>query len=275
MKRMARATPANAIALYEDRDAPDTEIWTHATNGETWIRNVSHPTLTPFLPDAGTGNGAAVLVIPGGGFQFISISNEGWPVAQWLADRGVAAFVLTYRTQVTPDDEAAFDLALTARFKDLAKGAPPDAGMVAQTDIAAQDALAALALIRRGATEWGVDVNRIGMLGFSAGAMTMMAALDDEQEKPAFLGNIYGPMGAVTPPDAPPPLFVAIAADDPLFGGQGFGLVESWQRGGGPVEMHYYDGGQHGFGSHKKDTTSDLWFQQFVAWMGARGLLNQ
>jgi acetyl esterase/lipase len=98
-----------------------------------------------------------------------------------------------------------------------------------------------------------------------------MAAMDDA--KPAFMANIYGPMTQLDPPTDPPPLFVALAADDPLFGGQGFGLVEGWQRAGGAVELHYYDGGQHGFGSHKKGTTSDLWFDQYVAWMAARGVL--
>jgi acetyl esterase/lipase len=271
MKRIARNTPSNAIALYADNGKPDTEVWTQATNGETWIRNVSHPSLTPFLPKPGTGNGAAVLVIPGGGFQFVSISNEGWPVAQWLADLGVAAFVLTYRTQETPDDESTFEAALTERFKDLRRGGPPDAGMVSQTQVAAQDANVAMNLIRARADVWGIDPARLGMLGFSAGAMTMMAAKDDA--KPAFMANIYGPMTQVNPPSDPPPLFVALAADDPLFAEQGFGLVEGWQRAGGAVELHYYDGGQHGFGSHKKGTTSDLWFDQFMTWMAARGML--
>jgi acetyl esterase/lipase len=271
MKRIPRDTPPNAIALYADNGSPDSEVWTRATNGETWIRNVSHPSLTPFLPKAGTGNGAAVLVIPGGGFQFVSISNEGWPVAQWLADLGVAAFVLTYRTQTTPDDEAAFDAALTERFKDLRRGGPPSVGMTAQTLVAAEDAKAAMDLIRARADTWGIDPARLGMLGFSAGAMTMMAAVPST--KPAFLANIYGPMTAIEPPSDPQPLFVAMASDDPLFGGQGFGLVESWQRADGAIELHYYDGGQHGFGSHKKGTTSDLWFDQFTAWIAARGML--
>jgi dipeptidyl aminopeptidase/acylaminoacyl peptidase len=59
-----------------------------------------------------------------------------------------------------------------------------------------------------------------------------------------------------------------------LFGGQGFGLIESWKRAGGSVEFHYYSGGGHGFGSYKKGTTSDLWFDQFMAWMKAKGLLQ-
>jgi acetyl esterase/lipase len=69
-------------------------------------------------------------------------------------------------------------------------------------------------------------------------------------------------------------MFVALASDDPLFNKQGFGLVESWQKAGGAVELHYYSGGSHGFGSHKKDTTSDLWFDQYMAWMKVSGFLK-
>ena len=70
-------------------------------------------------------------------------------------------------------------------------------------------------------------------------------------------------------------MFAAMAADDMLFNKQGFGLLESWTKAGGSVEFHMYQGGGHGFGSHKKGTTSDLWFEQFMAWMKAKGLLNK
>jgi dipeptidyl aminopeptidase/acylaminoacyl peptidase len=59
-----------------------------------------------------------------------------------------------------------------------------------------------------------------------------------------------------------------------LFNKQGFGLVESWQKAGGSVELHYFEGGSHGFGSHKKGTTSDLWFDEYMAWMKAKGFLK-
>jgi acetyl esterase/lipase len=265
----------DAISLYQgDLAAPDDEVWTLAPNGETWVRNVSRPSLTPFLPKTGNSNGAAILVVPGGGFQFVSISNEGWPIAEWLADLGYTAFVLTYRTEVTPVGADDFDAALKQRFVALTSRAPPAQGMATQFTIASEDAQIALRLIRDCTQDWEIDENRVGMLGFSAGAMTTLATVMAGQAgtSPDFIGLIYGPMDAVEPPANPPPMFVGLSADDPLFGGRGFGLVESWQRAGGAVELHYYERGAHGFGSHKKGTTSDLWFDQFVAWMAQRGI---
>jgi len=115
------------------------------------------------------------------------------------------------------------------------------------------------------------------MLGFSAGAMTAMAVVLDPDggDPPAFLGAIYGDLGSVDPPKDPMPLFVAIASDDPLLGHQGFGLIEDWHGAGGSTELHWYQGGGHGFGSFSKGTTSDRWFDQFTAWLIAEGFTTQ
>jgi dienelactone hydrolase len=114
------------------------------------------------------------------------------------------------------------------------------------------------------------------MLGFSAGAMTTMSTTlaNAADARPDFIAPIYGYMVAVTPPPRPQPMFAAMASDDLLFNKQGFGLIESWQKAGGSVEFHYYQGGNHGFGSRKMGTTSDLWFGQFMAWMQAQGLMQ-
>jgi acetyl esterase/lipase len=281
-KRIARPAEPTAIPLYQgvapgSESATQTEVWTEVTGGEKWVRNVTRPTLTPFLPKKGSGTGAAVLVIPGGGFQFVSITNEGWPIAQWLADRGVAAFVLKYRIDKTPDSEADFGQAMMARFQ-----APPPSSSTTDRQfepavaLARADAQTALRMIRSNAAKWGVDPKRVGMLGFSAGAMTTLATTlaNAPDARPDFVAPIYGMMTAVTPPPSPQPMFAALASDDPLFGKQGFGLIESWKNAGGSVELHYFEGGSHGFGSHKKGTTSDLWFGQYMAWMKARGLLS-
>jgi acetyl esterase/lipase len=281
MKRAARPAEPTAIPLYQgtapgSESATQQEVWTEAMGSEQWVRNVTRPTLTPFLPKKGTGNGAAVLVIPGGGFQFVSISNEGWPIAQWLADRGVAAFVLKYRTEKTPDSEAEFQKAMMARFQAPRADTPPAPEMNAAVEIARTDAQTALRLIRSNATKWGVDSKRVGMLGFSAGAMTTMATTlaNAPDARPDFIAPIYGMMLPVPPPSNPQPMFAALASDDPLFNKQGFGLVESWQKAGGSIEFHYFSGGSHGFGSHKNGTTSDMWFDEYMAWMKAKGLLS-
>ncbi len=272
-----------AIALYAgtapgSEAATQKEVWTNAFGREKWIRNVTRPTLTPFLPKKGKGNGTAVLVVPGGGFKFVSISNEGWPIAQWLADRGIAAFVLKYRVDETPASAEDFGKDMMARFS-----APPadNTAMERQFEpsvaFARADAQAALRMIRANAGKWGVDTKRVGMLGFSAGAMTTLATVlaDDPSARPDFIAPIYGMMTAITPPKNPQPMFAAMASDDPLFNKQGFGLIESWRQAGGSVEFHYYEGGGHGFGSQKKGTTSDLWFDQFMAWMKSRKLTSK
>jgi acetyl esterase/lipase len=113
------------------------------------------------------------------------------------------------------------------------------------------------------------------MIGFSAGAaLTMATTLHSKEAKPAFIGNIYGGLAAVdVPPDAPP-LFAAIAADDPLLGAPNFGLIESWRKARRPVEFHYYERGGHGFGMYPKETTSTGWFDAYVKWLGMHGHLK-
>ena len=99
----------NAILLgtggVEGQPAPET--WFRQW-GDPMARNISTATLTPFLPKSGKANGAAVIVAPGGGFRWLSMGNEGWEVAQALADRGIAAFVLKYRLHPTPESLDAF-----------------------------------------------------------------------------------------------------------------------------------------------------------------------
>jgi acetyl esterase/lipase len=68
-------------------------------------------------------------------------------------------------------------------------------------------------------------------------------------------------------------LFAVLAADDPLFANKGFGLIESWQKAGKPVEFHLYQAGGHGFGLGKKGTTSTGWFEDFMHWLDANGVL--
>lgn len=278
MKNVPVQADAAAIALYDgaapgSENASIREVWTDVGT-ERWARNVTVPTLLPVLPKAGDANGAAVLVVPGGGFQFVSMDNEGYPIAEWLAERGVAAFVLKYRVMETPAGEAAFAAYTQRMFAprteeeriDVTQGIP----------FAVADAQTALKLIEARSEEWGIDQDRIGMLGFSAGAVTTLVTTTTagDTPKPDFIGYIYGPMTPVEGLDNPPPMFAALAAEDGLFGDQGFGIVTSWKAAGAPVELHYYQDGGHGFGSYKRGVTADAWFDQFVDWMTARGLMG-
>jgi acetyl esterase/lipase len=272
------AIPAQAGAITLNTGAlpgaTTQESW-HQQYNSVFARNVTIATLTPFLPAAAKASGAAVIVAPGGGFRTLSMENEGWQVAKALADKGVAAFVLKYRLNQTPTDMAGFERSMTEMFS--ATGKRPPAPQDPATAFAPQiaDARAAFALVRARAAEWHVDPDRIGMLGFSAGAMlTMATTLHGQDAKPAFIGNIYGPLGAMKPAADAPPLFIALAADDPFFANSGYGLVDSWRSAKRPVEFHLFEQGGHGFGMYQKSTTSTGWFDSYTRWLDMHGYLK-
>jgi acetyl esterase/lipase len=269
----------NAIPLGTGgvKDQPAKESWFRQW-GEPMARNVTTATLTPFLPDPAKANGAAVIVAPGGGFRWLSMNNEGWKVAKALADRGIAAFVLKYRLMPTPDTLEDFKAGMSRNF------APPSAAGSTTGDSRPrppnwdltnqlEDAEAAYALILKRAKEWNVDTQRLGMIGFSAGAgLTMHCTLHSQTMKLAFIGPIYGGQGAVEVPKDAPPLFVAIASDDFLFRGE-FGLIKSWYEAKRPVEYHLYQNGGHGFGLGYPDRTSNIWFESFMHWLDVNKFL--
>lgn len=255
------------------KNQPASESWFRQW-GDPMARNITTATLTPFLPEPGTGNGTAVIVAPGGGFSWLSMGNEGWEVAEALAKQGVAAFVLKYRLHPTPetlDDFTAWmNRPRTAPASDSVAAPVP-----APRDLSDQleDAEAAYAMIVNRADEWGVDISRIGMIGFSAGAgLTMHSTLNSKTMKLAFIGPIYGGMGPVEVPENAPPMFSVIATDDFLFRGQ-FGVIDSWYEAGKPVEFHLYQNGGHGFGLGNPNRTSNRWFDAFIHWLDVNKFL--
>ncbi len=271
----------NAIPLgtggVEGQPAPET--WFRQW-GDPMARNISKATLTPFLPKQGKANGAAVIVAPGGGFRWLSMGNEGWEVAQALADQGIAAFVLKYRLYPTPESLDGFKESMNRTFAaatppadgktEAAPARPPRMDLTNQL----QDAEAAYAMIVKRASEWGVDTARLGMIGFSAGAgLTMHCTLHSKSMKLHFIGPIYGGMGPVEVPKNAPPMFNVIATDDFLFRGQ-FGVIDSWYKAGRPVEFHLYQNGGHGFGLGNPNRTSNRWFDAFVHWLEVNSFLT-
>ena len=270
------AIPAQSDAITLNTaplpDAKAQESW-HSQYGSVFARNVTTATLTPFLPDPAKATGAAVIVAPGGGFRTLSMQNEGWDVARALAAQGVAAFVLKYRLNQTPSDMAEFAKPAGPAATPSPR-ATPEERMAGIAPMIA-DSRAAFALVRSRAAEWKIDPDRVGMVGFSAGAMlTLATELAGQDAKPAFLGLIYGPLAAVKVPAGAPPLFVALAADDPLFANAGYGLIESWTAAKRPVEFHLYEQGGHGFGMYQKATTSTGWFGNFSRWLAMHGYLK-
>lgn len=257
-------------------EQPASESWFRQW-GEPMARNVSTATLTPFLPDPAKATGAAVIVAPGGGFRWLSMNNEGWKVARALADKGIAAFVLKYRLQPTPATLEGLKESMNRTFASAGAGAAaanaPKPPPRPDISLPQADAEAAYALILQNAQKWGVDPQRLGMIGFSAGAgLTMHCTLHSQKMRLAFIGPIYGGMGPVEVPKDAPPMFNVIATDDFLFKGQ-FGVVKSWFEAGRPVEFHLYQNGGHGFGLGYPGHTSDGWFPVFVHWLDVNGFL--
>lgn len=277
MSPMQAPDEPNAIPLNTGGvdEQPAKESWFRQW-GDPMARNISDATLTPFLADPAKATGASVIVAPGGGFMWLSMGNEGWEVAQALADQGINAFVLKYRLQPTADGLDVFEKQMQQRFADVTEDSsdnenssrkPPRWDLSDQIE----DAEAAYKLIVERADEWGVDKTRIGMIGFSAGAgLTMATTLQSEKVKLDFIGYIYGGMQAVEVSNNAPPMFVAIATDDFLYNGD-FGLITSWHNAKVPVELHLYQNGGHGFGLGNPDRTSNKWFAAFTHWLDVNG----
>ncbi len=265
---MFRAEPvppalAKQIVLpVAGQDEAEDEKWTRSF-GQTWVRNVTRPSLYPVLPKNGRDNGKAVIVVPGGGYRFVSIDNEGFRVAERLAARGYTAFVLKYRTMTTPRENGAFMQEVGAGFSKLGEGAPPE------HPPAVADLSAAIALLTERADDWDIDPEEIGVIGFSAGARTAIRLIEN-YENAALLDHvslIYPPMNQTVGEGPRPDLFLAISTDDPLFRQGGLNLLERWMEDSDRVEAHLYSGGGHGFGMSPSGTTSELWIDQYLAWL--------
>ncbi len=274
------ATPAQtgAIALGTGGvPGMSAESW-FMLAGRPTVRNVSTATLLPVLPPKGKATGAAVIIAPGGGFVMESMEAEAMKPARWFADHGIAAFVLKYRLDPTPASMDAFKQAALARFAAAAAAGARGGADIPAPAAALADAQAAMRLVRTRAGEWGIDPHRVAYLGFSAGAIigVDLAKAGVPGTAPDLLAAIYPSMAPTIVAADSPPLFVAVASDDELFGKQGYGLPESWRRAGRPVELHVYEHGGHGFGFDGKPGTTSLgWNQALVGWLGAHGWLTK
>ena len=247
----------------KSNDTPP-ESWL-TDRGYFQVRNVQQATLLPFLPPAHLATGDAIIVAPGGGFRGLAIENEGWAVAQALADRGITAFVLKYRVLPTPPSFVTFRQGVLAAMRGESSPFAPPADTPERSLV---DAAGALRYVRDHAMSYGIDPARVGMMGFSAGGfLSLTAALQlPADQRPAFIAPIYPRMAARSVPADAPPMFVAIAADDFLIGDGSLGVISSWLRAKRPVEFHLYQSGGHGFGLGFAGTPTAGWFDAFLRW---------
>ena len=238
-----------------------------------WVANIHNPSITVFLPAPGTANGAAVLIAPGGGHRELGFKGEGIEPAVYFNKLGVAAFALKYRLG---GDKAI-------------EGPKPYTTNVH----ARQDGHRAMRLIRSHAAEWGIDPNRIGIMGFSAGGQLASMIIYDPNEgnptsddtlerassKVNFQIQIYpggGNIPETIPADAPP-AFLLAAIDDKGPAKTLLGLAEKYRAAGRPVELHLFAQGGHAFnmGNRSKLTAIQDWSSRMADWMKDSKLLDK
>ena len=264
---VARAAPAQqpVVNLWPGV-APGSEGWTQKertienTPVGTVVFDVVTPTVTAYLPDPAKATGTGVVIAPGGAFVALAISLEATDLARWLQARGVAAFVLKYRTvEKKQDGIPRMDMDTAGRY-------------------GVADGIQALKVVRRHAAEWGVAPDRVGFIGFSAGGMVVSGALlqPDAAARPSFAALIYGaPFGRMpTIPATLPPVFMAWAQDDAVALAPVVRFHDALVAAGQPPETHVYAKGGHGFGMKKQGTDSDHWIDDYARWLRAHGVIR-
>jgi acetyl esterase/lipase len=248
--------------------APGSENWTQKertienTPVGTVVFNVVTPTLTAYLPKRAKATGTGIIIAPGGAFVALAISLESTDVARWLQERGIAAFVLKYRI-----------------VEKRGEGIPANMNMDEVSKYGIADGIQALKVVRRHAAEWGVSPDRVGFMGFSAGAMVTSGTLLQQEAaaRPNFAGLIYGAPFGVMPaiPDKLPPIFMAWAQDDAVALAPIVKFYEALRAAGFKPEVHIFGAGGHGFGMRKQGTTSDHWLDAFYYWLEAQGFTRR
>jgi acetyl esterase/lipase len=232
------------------------------------VTDVTNPTMTVY--PSGKPESPAVIVAPGGGFMFLSYQHEGTDVCEWLNSLGITAVLLKYRTP-TRDEPEHYTLPV-------------------------QDSQRAMGILRHRAHEWQIDPQRVGILGFSAGAnLAGHAAWDrgdrtypqdaelDDPRGPDFLVFVYGGgfldrentaafrAGFSVPKDAPPAIFIC-AHDDKNAPVEAAMLYLAYKKQDIPAELHIFAEGGHGFGMRQAGNPVSAWPARVAEWMASMGL---
>lgn len=257
--------PGSEGKAYPERDTFSDALQTR------FISNVTRPTLTVHQPDAAQAVGTAVIICPGGGFHALAIDVEGHDVARSLAAKGITCFVLKYRlVETKTDDPFAEMLAHIADF---------DTYVAPTFKLATADGLAAIDYVRKHAGEYGIEPDRIGIIGFSAGGMVSASVAHQYSPatRPDFVASIYPAWkqsSDVKIPSDAPPLFVLAATDDQFgLAPDSVALYQEWAGAGKSAELHLYAKGGHGFGMRVQNLPTDRWIDRYTDWLGMLGLL--
>ena len=241
------------------------EVVEKTASGERNITGIHKPSLTPYLPEAGKSNGAAIVVAPGGGHSKLCVDHEGHNLARWLAEHGVAAFVLKYRLSREKDSTYTLD------------------------GHAVGDMQRAIRQVRHRAAEWKVDPGKVGALGFSAGGeLAFLAAMQEGQGDPAATDDIEkhsgrpnfqcliypGKSNRISVAKDMPQAFIVCGYGDRKDISHGMAEVYlKFKEAGVPAELHIYSAAGHGFGV--RDTNqgaASRWPARLEEWLADRVL---
>lgn len=263
---VAADTP-QALPLWE-KGAPGSEA--RAAEAEKQegsnVVNVHNPSITPYIPSK-ENTGVAVIIAPGGGHSKLCLGHEGYALAEWFRDHGISAFVLKYRL---------------AREK---------GSTYTIQDHAMADARRAIRTVRTRASEWGINPERIGIMGFSAGGeLAAFAAMKNDpgqkesadpveraSSRPDFQALIYpGTSNLFSAEKGMPPLFIACGYGDRPDISEGMAsLYLKYKAAGVKAELHIYSNAGHGFGyKHGTTTAAGRWPERFTEWLQDSGLLK-
>ena len=263
--------PNGAPGFEARKDEPE-KVTPNGSN----VTNIHYPTLTVYLPPKEKATGCAVIVCPGGGHRNLSIKNEGYQVVEWLADHGIAAFLLKNRLGL---DEAN----------------PKDTPQPYKWDVeGVADGQRALRLVRSRAQEWGVNPAAVGIIGFSAGGeIVAQCAIRAEPGKadapdpierlssrPDFQGLIYpGKSQLIIPTKDSPPAFLACGFNDRKDISEGLANVYLlFKQAGVQADLHIYSGVGHGFGMRETLKSPQppvgRWPTQLVEWLTDRKFIT-
>ena len=269
------------ILLYQGK-APGSENWDWKQKEEysdlfktEVVYNVAGPSVLVFRPEKTKNTGTAVLIAPGGGFLSLSINREGTDLAKRLSSEGITAFVLKYRLLKCDQDPAK---TMIEKLKDR-EAFEKETEPIVRMD--QDDAVQAIRYIRSHAREYGINKDKVGAIGFSAGGTVVLSTLlgnENVNDCPDFAAALYtGSHNGILDRPVPGkkvPLFICGASDDQLkLTPKSILLYTKWYEAGYPVELHIYSTGGHGFGMGKQNLPVDTWIDRYEDWLKQNGFL--
>ena len=278
VKYIDAPTFAGEIYLYGQPSKEDIafEQWYEIPGRGQFVRNVKVPTLIPYLPFPENSNGAAIIIAPGGAFLHHTFGSGGYEAAKWFKSQGFATFILKYRVEITPREESEYQAYVAKMMEGYRAGGRSGNYAPATPDYAYEDINAAVKLIRERANEFHIRPDKIGIVGFSAGALMAVynAECAPSESKADFIASIYGQLVLREMSGKLPPMFAAMSSDDELSGQSGFEVIQAWQK-RGIVELHLYGQGGHNFGMGHKPFTNYLWPEEFLTWLRMLKIINE